>query len=327
MRREAIVLGCDTIEYYSARPAGGTEGKDRPALALPIESKDWASGFAALRKRLASPGRRLDIRLRTPWIQLRRLTELPPVSDRDLVRLVNQHPSRFFRETGAALCTNAIWLITPGRHRPHRALAAAASLDFLERIEAAAHDNGWAETRIFAFEPESKGKVPLVTPEAIARAGKRRRQRFGFYGIGLLGCATLGVLGMLLNLRVEEHRIDQGLQALSQPAAALASLQERTVEMVSMMTAIERFRNQRDQALMLTARIGTSLPDSAVMSSLVIREDSTGEVSGHAHRALDVLAALERLGLERPVVQGSLVREPQGGRTWERFTLIFGDNR
>ena len=63
-----------------------------------------------------------------------------------------------------------------------------------------------------------------------------------------------------------------------------------------------------------------------VLTSLAWSADRSGVLVGAARRATDVVARFDRLGtLAGARLGGPVVREPIGGREWERFSILFGE--
>src|SRR2546429_7188921 len=86
----------------------------------------------------------LAVSLDRPPMQLRSLTDLPPVKPRHLAALVAQQAGRFFRKNGQPLVTDAAWV---GKGPTRMARAAAVEEPLVEPIAAGARAAGlWLET-------------------------------------------------------------------------------------------------------------------------------------------------------------------------------------
>ncbi len=102
--------------------------------------------------------RRVMVALERPPVQLRALSDLPPVKPRHLAALVAQQAGRFFRKNGQPLVTDAAWVGT-GEARVARAAAVEESL--VEAVAAGARAAGlWLET----IAPAERAAVPDGLP-------------------------------------------------------------------------------------------------------------------------------------------------------------------
>src|SRR2546425_5004543 len=130
--------------------------------------------------------RRLVVTLDRPAVQVRTLTELPPVKAKHLVALVAQQAGRFFRKNGQALITDAAWV---GRGPTRLARAAAVEEPLVEAIAAGARAAGlWLES----IAPAGEGGPPTLPPQSERRgregAPPGRTQRLALGTCALLLC-------------------------------------------------------------------------------------------------------------------------------------------
>src|SRR5439155_23446863 len=79
--------------------------------------------------------RRITVTIERPPVQVRALTDLPPVKPRHLAALINQQAGRFFRKNGQSLITDAVWV---GTRDTRLARAAAVEEPVVEAIAAGA---------------------------------------------------------------------------------------------------------------------------------------------------------------------------------------------
>lgn len=267
--------------------------------------------------------RRLEIRLARPLVQVRELTGLPPVSEPDLKRLVAQRVERFFRRDVLAACTDAVWNGRSAPNAPRPAIAAAADPELLATLEASAQSHGWLLDRITVDGSAVERRLRLRSPGG--EIGRRHRHRTVLKRLllGSLGVFTLLVVAAVGRLELKSRELAARLEHLRQPAEAASLLRRETDEARAMLAVIEQARRTHGSLLAPLARVASALPDSAVLSSFAVNVEGKVQLSGHAYRALDVLAALGRLNLGRPQVEGSLTRTTTSGRSWERFVIRF----
>ena len=107
-------LRAETIEHGTVVWAGEASYEGVDALADVI---------ARLAAEAPPACRRLLVALERPPLQLRTLTQLPPLKSRHLAALVAQRAGWFFRKNGHPLVTDATWV---GKGRPPVARAAGS---------------------------------------------------------------------------------------------------------------------------------------------------------------------------------------------------------
>jgi len=266
--------------------------------------------------------RRLRVTLERPPAQIRTLTDLPPVRDRELAALVANHAGRFFRRNGAGLVTDATWVPNGAGRVTH---AAAVEEPLVLAIVAGAAEAGLTVEAITAAGMSPQLQL-LPTGERAVRAWARRRTMMR---LAVAACAAWFVAAGLLAARlvIERRSVEAQLAAADAPLAALRDVRREMRTAEAMVFGLAEARRSRGQALATLARVNSVLPDSAVLTSYTWRSDGSGVVAGAGRRAADVLAAVERgRALANPRLEGAVVREALGvgGHEWERFTIVFG---
>lgn len=265
--------------------------------------------------------RTLSVLVERPLMQLRRVTELPPVRHAVLRALVGTQSTRYFRRNGAALVTDARWINVHG-HRVAQLCAMDALL-----LEALADGAQTAGLTLLSVRPaDADGLSLLPASTQVARVARLRRSlaRWSVAAVlawGLLGSAYLG------RLTVERRRIERELLRLEAPAAALRGLRQEmrsARDMTEAVAAAERGARELTRRL---AEVAGALPDSAFLTVLTVSARGNGAITGYARRAAEVAASLERAGgIRAPRLEGRTAREIVGGREWDRFTIAFGDS-
>jgi len=263
---------------------------------------------------------RLTVALDRPPVQLRTLTELPPVKPRHLAALVAQQAGRFFRKNGQQLVTDAAWV---GKGATRVAHAAAVEEPIVEAIAAGARAAGlWLEMIAPAEAGATLSLLPLSERQSRQRKAVRRTR-----GIAVATCSLWLVAGALFVGRLvwERRAVERELAALAQPLAAVLEARRELRDAETTLNAITAAERERGRSLGLIAVVTGALPDSSVLTSLVWTGDGTGVFVGAARHATDVVARLDRVGgLAEVRLGGPVVREPIVGREWERFTILFG---
>ena len=264
--------------------------------------------------------RGLVVVLDRPPVQLRSLTDLPPVKPRHLAALVAQQAGRFFRKNGQALITDAAWV---GKGSTRVAHAAAVEEPLVEAIAAGARAAGlWLETIAPAGEGASLTLLPKSERESRERAARGRTRRLTVATCGLWLAAGALFFG---RLAWERRNVERELAALSQPLAAVLQARRELRDAETTLNAISTADRDRGLSLGLLAAVTGTLPDSSVLTSFAWNADASGVLVGGAPHATDVVARLDRLGTLAGVrLGGPVIREPIAGREWERFTILFG---
>ena len=281
---------------------------------------DLAEAVARLAAEAPPAYRRMVVELERPPVQLRTLSDLPPVKARHLGALVAQQAGRFFRKNGQPLVTDAAWV---GKGMPGVARAAAIEESLVEAIAGGARAAGlWLET----IAPVDEA-TPLALLPTSERRGRERRARSRTRRLALATCAVwLAAVALFVSrLAWERRAVERELAALQQPLAAVLDARRELRDAETTLNAITAAERERGGGLGVLAAVTGALPDSSVLTSLAWAADGSGILVGGARHATDVVARLDRLGSLAGVrLGGPVVREQIAGREWERFTILFG---
>src|SRR5205807_9636306 len=175
-------LRAEAVEHGAVVWAGETSYADISELS------DVIARLAAEPPRAC---RRLVVSLDRPPVQIRTLTELPPVKPRHLAALVAQQSGRFFRKNGQALITDAAWVVEGPTRVAH---AAAVEEPLVEAIAAGARAAGlWLETIAPGREAAALTLLPKSERESRGRVAHSRTRR---RAVGT--CALWPAVGVLL---------------------------------------------------------------------------------------------------------------------------------
>ena len=204
--------------------------------------------------------RRLVVTLDRPPVQLRTLTELPPVKPRHLAALVAQQSGRFFRKNGQPLVTDAAWV---GKGPTRVAHAAAVEEPLVEAIAAGARAAGqWLETIAPAGEAATLTLLPKSERESRERSARARTRRLAVSTCGLWLAAGALFFG---RLSWERRNVERELAALSQPLAAVLLARRELRDAETTLNAIAAAERDRGVSLGLLAAVtGTGCISSAL---------------------------------------------------------------
>ncbi len=305
------VLRAETREHGTIAWAGEASYGGVPALADVI---------ARLAAEAPPACRRLRVALERPPLQLRTLTQLPPVKSRHLAALIAQRAGWFFRKNGQPLVTDATWV---GKGRPPVARAAAVEEALVEAVAAGARAAGlWLETIAPADDWKSLELLPTSERESRERAARGRTRNIALTAVSIwVACGTLFVT----RLAWERRGAERELAALAKPVADVLESRRELRDAEAALNVIAAGAVERGRSLVVLASVANALPDSSVLVSLTWTADGTGVLLGAARHASEVAAKLDRAGpLIGVRLEGPVVQETIAGREWERFTMVFG---
>ena len=284
---------------------------------------ELSDAIARLAAEPPRPCGRLAVALERPLVQLRTLTDLPPVKPQALAALVAHQAGRFFRKNGKALATDAVW-VDNGAARVTR--AAAVEEPIVEAIVAGARAAGLS---IDSIAPADEA-APLVLLPTAEWAARQRAERLLTRRLAI-GTASLWLaVGVLFGARLawERRAVERELAVLAGPLGAVLAARRELREAEATVRAVTRGGPTRGQSVAVLGAVAAALPDSALLTSFTWRSDGSGVMSGLARRAADVAAGLERSNaVSGPRLEGPAIRETLGGREWERFAIVFGRDR
>lgn len=254
MRRTTLVLAEEEIRV---------EREEAETLrSCPV---DRPGGLTSTIERIvaeAGRGRALDVRLEVPWVQLRRLRDLPPVTRKDLRDLVRSEPHRFFRRRPTPLVIDARW-----EAEADVALAAACEEEVLLSVTRGFDAAGAVASRVAPAEAEFSG-LRFSTP------GLRHRRR-GWLSrrIGPLAALALSawiVVGgvyagdLLRDLGASEATLD----SLSARVESLRAVEARVGEVAVVAEALRLPTEEGHWVRRFLDGVSAVLPDSAHLTRL-----------------------------------------------------------
>jgi hypothetical protein len=264
--------------------------------------------------------RNLSVVVERPLVQIRRLTDVPPVPLRVLKTLIQTQAARYFRRNGVPLVTDASWL---GRNGDRAAQLCAMEVSLLEAVADGAQAAG---LRLVSVVPADRPRLSLLPPSTRAAQLARLRRSVLRWTVAAVVGWGLVATSYLVKLTIDRRRVERELARLEQPAAALLALRRemRTARgMVAAVDATEQVEHDLGRQL---GDIAAAVPDSAFLSLLTLSAAGDGAVTGYARRASEVAASFERSNrIRAPRFEGRLTKELLLGREWDRFTIAFGD--
>jgi Tfp pilus assembly protein PilN len=285
--------------------------------------QDLTDTIARLAAEAGESCRRLAVTLERPPVQTRTLTDLPPVKERELGALVAHQSARFFRKNGHPLVTDALWAAN-GRGRV--AHAAAIEEPIVEAIVAGARAAGLVLEGLAPVDCPA----PLMLLPSSERVARARAQRKLLRRLGLAtGVVWTIVLGLEVGRLVWERRAnDREFASLQAPLAAVLTARRELHDAEATLLAVASVERDRNRSLEALGALAHALPDSAVLTSVTWNTGGYETLTGYARSAADVLARIERISVSRdPRFGGPVVNEAIAGRDWQRFTIVFGDQR
>lgn len=303
-------------------------GPSSPRVAIPCGGVE---GVVAAAGRLASSGsppgvKAVEVRLRPPLLQFRRLAGFPRLRTAALRAAVDLQASRIFRQDGGSLVTDAVAVPTPDGE----SIVAAAAADerFLDALLAALRERG---VSVIDVRPdEALGLPPLALDppsSARARAASRRRSLRGWLAVAALSWLGFGVAA---GVRVHQRLAiaERDFAALRPPMEALRGARGRMTAAQTMLDALAIADHERGRLLSLLGTVAGGLPDSVVLTSLDLSVEGPGAMSGLAASPLTVMAAFERWPrFTAPHLNSPPLRAPEDPAGWSRFSLGFEVSR
>jgi hypothetical protein len=92
----------------------------------------------------------------------------------------------------------------------------------------------------------------------------------------------------------------------------------------ALLTTLDAANTARHRLQDQLLAVASALPDSAYLSSVSIDTLGRGLMTGGAHRATEVVAALERAhAAPNPRLEGAVTPDPMSRSRWERFTILL----
>jgi len=270
LRRRPIRAWLAPIVIESGAAEVGEAGKVAEAL----------QGLKILVPRTRAPVR-CEVRVGRPFVQIRTLTGLPPVSRRNLLALLQQQASRYFRATERVLIitarparsmengTRAVLAVALDDGLVRELIAAAAALN-LRVIRVSAVDGSRAKALPLRFRlPGAQPARPALSLRAAATLIGSAIALASFLAAGY----GIWLDRQLKSLRAERHRLE--------PAAnAVALLRRETAGAEAMSAAALEARRRRGEWLARLSAVVAALPDSAVLNRVVIAPAAADSAEG-----------------------------------------------
>jgi hypothetical protein len=263
-----------------------------------------------------------ELLLEPPHVQLRTLHRLPKVPAARLGELVQHQTSRFFRQNGHPLAVDAWMPVAPDGSPVVRAAAAERRLvlDLVETLSTA----GLTVKRV-GVAADQPNPIDLLPQEHHAARRKNAwRSAARWLAAGALAWIGTGAI-WIANLTIESHRLENILRREHAAYAAVETAEERSRAATFLIGLVDSVRAGAGWSLQRVARMTAALPPAAYLTSLAIDREGRGSVTVVAPRALETLAALERIwGAGQVRIEGPVTRLTTGATPIETFTVVFG---
>lgn len=265
--------------------------------------------------------RRVIVRVQTPVLQRRSLTDIPPVRPVELSRLVSRAAPRYFRQNGHLLVSAARWE-PEGQSPPKVARAFAVELALAEAIVEGTRRAGLSLADIVPDGTENT--LSLLPPSE--RAGRRRAAWQGIAKLGAIAAMLWLGVGVFLwaRLQVESRWLDRETARLNEPRKALVAARLAMDSASEMVIAIDKANRQRVEVAAALQALVRGLPDSTYLTELTIEQGESIKASGRSRSTSSLIASLQaEPGLGATRLEGATVRDSLGGQEWERFGLTI----
>jgi len=237
-----------------------------------------------------------------PALQRRRVAGFPPVTERQLRTVVNQHVERYFRVVPGGLVADAAWVVDEAGQRI--AFLAAAEMAFVTDILAALARYRIRVSRVVASEAEWAGIDLMPLAERHARVRRLGRVMVGAAAVAAsLMVTTAAVVAYQLvrteaRVSAEVARTRPGAEAVHRARSEVEAIR-RIVE------TTDSLRGLRGQAIHDLAGLASVMPPDALLGAVTLTSDSVfvvgrAESSGRLVEALRGLSQFDSVRLAPP---------------------------
>jgi hypothetical protein len=201
---------------------------------------------------------------------------------------------------------------------------AAIEVELGEAIVEGAAQAGFVVDRCTVADLPGAESLDLLPAAGQYSRRARRRQSLGRLAlvVGLVWGLAIGTWTMRVGLEV--YRTRSELIRLDGARRALLGGQAVRHRAEALLTTLDAANTARHRLQDQLLAVASALPDSAYLSSVSIDTLGRGLMTGGAHRATEVVAALERAhAAPNPRLEGAVTPDPMSRSRWERFTILL----
>ncbi len=268
-----------------------------------------------------------QVLLHRPMAQIRHLEGLPPVRGKVLAAMVEHQASTFFRKNGHPLVTSAGILPARG-DQPQRTLMAAIDVDLADALVEGIGRAGLTIDGCTVADLPGAEALDLL-PLAARQTRDRRRLRSLSQAAFVAALAWAMAIGSwAVREGAAVHRTRSELTRLAGARKALLTGQAVRHQAEELLISLDEANAGRHRLQDQFLAVASALPDSAYLTTLTLDTLGRGLLTGGAHRATEVVSALERShAAPNPRLDGAVAPDPFNGARWERFTILTGEGR
>jgi hypothetical protein len=307
-----------TLDRGSVR-AERVHRRGREPLVSASDAGDGA-GWAAVAEHLVRAGaREAVVALGAGWVQVRRVSGIPPVSRRALRSILARQPLRYLRRAArGTLVTDAAWIADTDGTKV--ALLGGADTqaveDLVDRLEGA----GMRVARVVPAGFERSG-VDL-TPASIRRRADRHERRRAAVLALVLTLLWMGVgTWRLRQLWTEERRLSERVAELESASRAVLSARRAVQDAERMAATFDSVQSLRAGLASILLNVASALPAEAFVERVVLRADSV-HLSGFASAPSAAAASLRGVAdLVRPRLLPPQARSGPASEGRTRFEI------
>jgi hypothetical protein len=284
-------------------------------------AEELAPALATVRSAGGSPTQ-VVVAVGLPPVQKRRLYRLPGVSPKVLRDMIGHQASKFFRPASSGLVIDAAW--TRRRGASSEAVAIAVECDIVAAIMEACSNGGIELIDIVPDVPDLPLRLSLLPEEE--RKSRRRLAWSKTYGIAkltvVLWCVMLGI--GVVSERIDHSATTARLDALRKPASRVLEVRHVMDSVRAMLDTIANGKERRLAVAGMLSNLAIALPDSSILSGVVLSLEGTGEITGLGVDPMGVLAGLQAKNTGKVELVNDPTAESAGRPGWSRFVMRLG---
>lgn len=318
--RELLGIGEDHV-LVGERSRKGVHWQEGVATYTALDGLS-AAVAAAFADRPNVRRRGVEVRLDPALVQLRTLTGLPGLSQRDLHGFVEHQRERFFRPTGAGVVISVRWTESPEGARAARTALVDAELlaaveDGLEQVGRFARD--------FLVPPGHDGEPPLEfeTAALAARRAREARRRVSTAALLALFGWAVAAGAYLADLHRDQRALGAEWEALQGPLARLEEVASRLERFRPLVDVVRRQGSEDHWLVPRLLEVAAALPDSCHLLSLTAERSGPMTIEVHGADAVIAVQALSAVSFGDTRLQSQPTEEAENGVTLQRFVIAL----
>lgn len=257
------------------------------------EPNDLANAIHEVVRQVVTVGAVVRLEVGRPWGDLRTLHDLPPLPEKDLVRLVRGQLDRFFPPRESEVSLGAAWI---PESNPRLARAGVVDSWVVKLATDAVGGRGGLITAVSILNFETRAELDILEGPILKHRRRWLLRRAGFAASMALAPWFIAFGVHMTDLALDHRSLGSAVASMEPVEERITSLESSVQKLRNVVEALDRGSSHRAWVADRLGHIAETLPDTIFLQRVELESggSSSGEAFG-SNRTIDLTRILTSL--------------------------------